>query len=105
MITAEDSCSTNPHIDRECGSGMLPRSIILITLLSAHLCGLAQRRSPPFGAETRSGGREIRRHLFEMGIVESSGVLLQLHFSVSRDSLFTVYYVDDPTQPIFSSPG
>jgi hypothetical protein len=105
ILTTEDSCSADGHIDRESGSGMLARSIIITTFLSAHLCGLAQRRSPPFGAETRSGGCEIRRHLFEMGLVESSSVLLQLHFSVSHDSLFAVYYVDDPTQSIFPCTG
>ena len=91
VLTAEDSCSTNSHIGRESMSGMLARSIIMITLLSAYLCALARRRSPPFGAETRFGGREICRHLFEMGLVESSSVLLQLHFSASCDSLFAIY--------------
>ena len=88
ILTTGDSCSTDCHIDREFGFGMLARSTIMITLLlSAHLCGLAQRRSLPFGAETRSGGCEIRWHLFKMGLVESSSVLLQLYFSVSRDAL------------------
>ena len=32
MLTAEDSCSTNSHIDRESGFGMLARRIILIAV-------------------------------------------------------------------------
>ena len=32
MLTAEDSCSTDSHIDRESGFGMLARSIVVITV-------------------------------------------------------------------------
>lgn len=56
---------------------------MVITMLSAHLYDLVQRRGPPSGAKARSGGREICRRLFEVGLFESSGILLQLHFSVS----------------------
>ena len=45
----------------------------------------------------------MRQHLFETGLIEYSSIFLQLRFSVSRDSPLVVYYVDDPTQPIFPS--
>ena len=67
---------------------MLVTRIVVITVLSAHLCDLAQRRGHPFGIEARFGGRQLCRHLFEMGLVQSSSILLQLHFSVRRDSLY-----------------
>ena len=90
MLTAEDSRSTGSHTDREC---WMPISdILVITVLSAHLRNLAQWRDHPFIAEAKSGGGEIWRCLSEMGLSESPSVLLQLHFSASHVSLFSMRY-------------
>lgn len=95
MLNPEASCSATYHTD--CEFGVLAKSIIVTRMVSAHLCDLVQRRGPPSGTEARSGRREIRQHLFEVGLVESSSILLQLHFTVNLVSLCRVAHVDDPT--------
>ena len=46
MLTTEGSCSANHHIDCE-SAGILAIGIILIIMLTAHLCDLVQWGGPP----------------------------------------------------------